>query len=133
MFVNLFSEWTLNRQRLWFFKKVVKSIMRDHPFRTYAKFSEKLTRACAYQGLSNVSFSENFAYVQNGWSLKRILKTSIFPDHPENDIKFSCSKCCIMNVRFMKENMSRCKAKIVQYTNTYRSFSLTDILKEFSM
>ena len=62
-----------------------------HPFSAYAKFSEKLTfitpwyaharktnisyplirtRSCAYQGLRNVSFSENFAYVLSGWSLR---------------------------------------------------------------
>ena len=45
----------------------------DHSFSTYVKFSEKLTfppppplirtRTCAYQGVRNVSFSENFAYV----------------------------------------------------------------------
>ena len=42
-----------------------------YPFSTYAKFSEKLTFLtpwCAYQGVRNVSFSENFAYVLNGWS-----------------------------------------------------------------
>ena len=27
------------------------------------------TRSCAYQGVRNVSFLENFAYVLNGWSL----------------------------------------------------------------
>ena len=27
------------------------------------------TRTCAYQGVRNVSFSENFAYVLNGWPL----------------------------------------------------------------
>ena len=30
------------------------------------------TRTCAYQGVRNVSFSENFAYVLNGWPLHRI-------------------------------------------------------------
>ena len=52
-------------------------LLRDHPFSTYAKFSEKLTfltplirtRMCAYQGVRNVSFSENFVYVLNGWTL----------------------------------------------------------------
>ena len=33
----------------------------DHLFSTYAKFSKKLT----YQGVRNVSFPENFAYVLN--------------------------------------------------------------------
>ena len=28
------------------------------------------TSTCAYQGVRNVSFSENFAYVLNEWSLK---------------------------------------------------------------
>ena len=47
-------------------------LLRDHSFSTYAKFSEKLifltpihTRTCAYQGIRNVSLSENFAYVLN--------------------------------------------------------------------
>ena len=50
--------------------------LREYSFSTYAKFSEKLTffplirsRTCVYQGLKNVSFSENFAYVLNEWSL----------------------------------------------------------------
>ena len=30
-----------------------------------------LVRSCAYQGVRNVSFSENFAYVLNEWSLMR--------------------------------------------------------------
>ena len=48
-----------------------------HLLSTYAKFSEKLTfltplistHTCAYRGVRNVSFSENFAYVLNGWPL----------------------------------------------------------------
>ena len=47
---------------------------RDHPFSTYAKFSEKLTFVTPryahvrvrIMGVRNVSFSENFAYVVNG-------------------------------------------------------------------
>ena len=40
-----------------------------HPYSTYAKFSEKITflTPCAYQGVRNANFSENFAYVLNGW------------------------------------------------------------------
>ena len=30
------------------------------------------TRKCAYQGVKNVSFSENFTYVLNGWTLIKI-------------------------------------------------------------
>ena len=53
-------------------------VLGGRPFSKYAKFSEKLTfltpcfaheRTCAYQGVRIVSFSENFAYVLNGWSL----------------------------------------------------------------
>ena len=44
-------------------------ILRCHPLSTYAKFSEKLTCTCAYQGVRNVSFPEIFAYVLNGWPL----------------------------------------------------------------
>ena len=52
--------------------------MRDYSFSMYAKFSEKLTilnpwitRTCAYQWVRNVSFSQNFVYVPNEWSLNR--------------------------------------------------------------
>ena len=60
-------------------KKILFSFgFRGHPFSTYTKFSEKLifltplirTRTCTYQGVRNVTFSENFAYVLNGWPLK---------------------------------------------------------------
>ena len=52
-------------------------LVRDYSFSTYSKFSEKTnfsyllirTRICAYQGVRNVRFSENFAYVLNEWSL----------------------------------------------------------------
>ena len=50
--------------------------MRDHLFNKYAKFTEKLaflTPWCAYQGVINVSFSENFAYVLNGWDLISVI------------------------------------------------------------
>ena len=58
--------------------------IRGHPLSMYAKFSEKLTfltpltrlRTCAYQGVRNVSFSENFAYVLSGWSLTIRLRYS---------------------------------------------------------
>ena len=52
----------------------IEFFIRRHPLSTYAKFSEKLTflnlwDTCAHQGVRNVSFSENFAYVLNGWTL----------------------------------------------------------------
>ena len=40
--------------------------VRGHPLSTYAKFSEKLT-ILTYQGVRNVSFSENFAYILKGY------------------------------------------------------------------
>ena len=45
--------------------------IRDHSFSTYTKQSEKyfLLRACAYQRVRNVSFSENFGYMLNEWLL----------------------------------------------------------------
>ena len=30
------------------------------------------TRTCAYQGVRNISFSENFSYVLNGWPLLKV-------------------------------------------------------------
>ena len=34
-------------------------------------FSQNDFAPCAYQGVRNVSFSEDFAYVLNGWPLKK--------------------------------------------------------------
>ena len=42
----------------------MKDWARDHLFSMHEKL-----RMCAYQGVRNVSFSEKFAYVLNGWSL----------------------------------------------------------------
>ena len=50
-----------------------RSTNKDHSFNTYAKYSEKTnisypligTRTCAYRGVRNVSFSENFRDVLN--------------------------------------------------------------------
>ena len=52
--------------------------IRDHSFSTYTKQSEKyfLLRACAYQRVRNVSFSENFGYMLNEWLL--IWEVSIY-------------------------------------------------------
>ena len=65
-------------------------LIRNYLFSKYAKFSEKLkfltpwyahirtcdthvrtrgTRTCAYQGVQNFSFSENFTYILNEWAL----------------------------------------------------------------
>ena len=54
--------------------------VRVHPLSRYKNFSEKLkisnppihTCACAYQGIRNVGFAENFACLLNGWSLNDI-------------------------------------------------------------
>ena len=50
----------------------LENSVRDHSFSTFAKLSEKLTflfpsyaHVWAYQGLRNVSFSENLANVLN--------------------------------------------------------------------
>ena len=61
----------------------ISNQLRGHPLSTYATFSEKLTfltpwyaHVRAYQGVRNVSFSENIAYVRNGWSLIRSVATA---------------------------------------------------------
>ena len=38
-------------------------------FQFKVHFSPTEKRMCAYQGVRNVSFSENFAHVLNGWSI----------------------------------------------------------------
>ena len=42
-------------------------------FQFKVHFSPTEKRMCAFQGVRNVSFSENFAYVLNGWSLSMSL------------------------------------------------------------
>ena len=86
-------------------------VIKVHPFSRYAKFSEKLTflpldtyTNVLVSGVKNVSFTENFAYVLNGWSLttsetSQILKNDskesffevksqllMFKEEMENDI-----------------------------------------------
>ena len=60
--------------------ELVTSLGRGHPLSMYAKFSEKLTflipwRTCAYQGVKNVGFSENFVYALNVWSVMLHLRS----------------------------------------------------------
>ena len=52
------------------------NLFKDHSFSTFAKRSDKLTfltpwyaHMCAYQGIRNVSLSENFAHLLIEWSL----------------------------------------------------------------
>ena len=49
----------LTTQRWFYARQLIQE--RDYSFRTYSKFSEKLT----FQGVQNVSFSENFKCVLN--------------------------------------------------------------------
>ena len=46
---------------------VLEKELGDYSFSTYAKFSKKLTFLIPYQ--EEISFSENFAYVLNEWTL----------------------------------------------------------------
>ena len=61
--------------RLVFFSGTICFHLRNHLFSPYTKFSAKLTFftpwscTCTYLEVRNVTFSENFAYVLNGWSL----------------------------------------------------------------
>ena len=43
-----------------------RGYIRDKPFSTRPKFSEKLKITWAYLGVRNISFSKNLAYVLNG-------------------------------------------------------------------
>ena len=49
---------------------VLLNLIRRHPLSTYKNiFRKTYIRTCAYQGIRNVGFSENFANVLNRWSL----------------------------------------------------------------
>ena len=53
------------------------------------------TRMCAYQGVRNVSFPENFAYVLNGWPLIELFcrELSRFLAH-KCPLRFYCACSC---------------------------------------
>ena len=57
---------------------------RDYSFSAYETLTR--TRTCAYQGVRNVSFLENFAYVLNEWSLSVIDISNIQQASPEGCI-----------------------------------------------
>ena len=42
--------------------------------KTYISYRQIRKRTCAYQGLRNISFSENFAYVPNEWFIDGALE-----------------------------------------------------------
>ena len=78
LWLNLFFiEWIvlILVNKYWKNNGARKIIIWEHPFRTYAKFSEKLTFLSPFvaylcvSGARNVSFSESFVYVLNGCSL----------------------------------------------------------------
>ena len=73
------------------------TILLDYSFSADAKFSEKLKfLACSYQGVRNVSFSENFAYVLNEWPLckasNNIMKTTCITTENAAKASFITSK-----------------------------------------
>ena len=70
-----------------------------------ANISYPLVRMCAYKGVRNVSFSENFAYVLNGWPLAKekvivITITNLFWQNDAGDL----SRCYFET--FLKEIQS---------------------------
>ena len=82
--VSVYLHWKENARKYHsaFFKNFSSYTKGGHSFlSTYAIFSEKLTflitwyahvRTWAYQGVRNVSFSNNFAYVLNEWPLVNV-------------------------------------------------------------
>ena len=68
---------TLKMETQWYWPNLLKGIWKlHHPFSTCTEFSEKLTFyhylppctcTCVYQGVRNVSFSENFGDALDGW------------------------------------------------------------------
>ena len=59
---------------------VGKQSFRDYPFSTYAKFTQNISCTLIRRGGRgcgrNVSFSENFAYLLNGWPLSKVTRYS---------------------------------------------------------
>ena len=69
MMIIFFAVWLTNKRRRGSSIKYVRKIFRK------TDISNPLirTRTCAYQGVKNVSFSEDFAYLLNGWPLANFL------------------------------------------------------------
>ena len=72
--------WFLCKSNVWESGAFVKNRkLWGHLLSTYAKFSEKLTFLTPYQSAArNVSFSQNFAHVLNGWTLFQIFRNRKF-------------------------------------------------------
>ena len=92
----------------------------NHPFSTYAKCSEEITflnpwclnlRVCI-RGIKNVSFPNNFAYVLNGWSHRKILEweTEIIRKSFE---KLNSSKFSNMQIRVPEISKNVLKSLLV--------------------
>ena len=82
----------------------------------HADFSEKLTiltpwytHMCAYHGVRNISFSENNAYVLNGWFLTRILCIKLRYDDKKKKAVVSTVLSIIISI--IQSNVDRLKFK----------------------
>ena len=99
-------------------------LIRDHSFTTFANFSGKLTftpwyeLTCVYQGVRNVSFSENFANVINELSLscekqvfcKKRCSRKFHKIHRKTESLtqvFSCEFCKISKNTFLQNTSGR--------------------------
>ena len=99
-------------------------LIRDHSFTTFANFSGKLTftpwyeLTCVYQGVRNVSFSENFANVINELSLscekqvfcKKRCSWKFHKIHRKTESLtqvFSCEFCKISKNTFLQNTSGR--------------------------
>ena len=86
-----------------YYNSVIVKVELDkgHPLSTYAKFPRKLkllTRTRAYHGVRNVSFSEKFACVPNGWPHMASVKSWAISSVDlliENNYTFSYSIWCV--------------------------------------
>ena len=68
------------------------------------------TRTCACQGVTNVSFSENFAYVLNGWPLIGILLGQC---QQRFEIHKTTPQVLFSQVKFAVNSITYCFSKIV--------------------
>ena len=119
---------------------------RDHSFSTYSEFSGELTffplistRTCAYQGVRNVSFSENFAYVLNEWSLTDFViqalpwviaicdlweisytRLSKFQTLLELEVSFECNKSAFISYWLVKKCVNFLLVDQIRYVKHHR-------------
>ena len=88
------------------------------------------TRTCAYQGVRNISFSENFAYIINGWFLRHSSYHPLPPLWVCKLYQVYIAHCCIFS---NSNRINQLKKKTKRMFCFLELKFLADILRDFGV